>query len=394
MDPVRLASELVRAKSLPGEEREAAEVALDALKEVGVDRAWIGPLGCVLARLTGGSAGTILLTGHLDTVDAGDLSQWDYPPFEGRVVGEWLVGRGSVDMKSGVAAIIASLEHVKETDYDIVVVLTTHEETAEGVAIRRGLREVIGRGLPGAALVAEPSSLNLMLGHRGRAVVEAVIRGASAHASMPWEGRNALEGAATLINLITKLSPGFPSMEGLGRETAVATRIDCSPKITPQIPDTCRVIVDARPLPGTGPDDLIFRLDPACGPIRAAGMGCGLRVAEEDLRFYTGEVVRARYFFPGWVNNYGPLVRAAHRAARAVNPSAETGYWRFSTDATYVAGVAQVPTVGFGPGDPSMAHKPNERVRVREVRAAVEGIVAIVHALGKFLTQMKGTRPM
>ncbi len=394
MDVVKLAADLVRAKSLPGKEAEAARVALEALNEVGVDRAWIGPLGCVLARVTGGSAGTVLLTGHLDTVDAGDLSQWEHPPFEGRVVDGWLVGRGAVDMKSGVAAIIAALEHVKETDYDIVVVLTTHEETAEGVAIRRGLREVMDRRLPGAALVAEPSNLNLMVGHRGRAVIEAVIRGVSAHASMPWEGRNALEGAATFINLLTRVSQGFPSMEGLGKETAVATRIDCSPKITPQIPDTCRVIIDARPLPATGPDDLLSRVSPACSPLKASGIDCELRIAEEELRFYTGEVVRVREFFPGWVNNYDPLIKVSHRAARAVNPAAEVGYWWFSTDATYVAGVAHVPTVGFGPGDPAMAHKPNERVRLDEIRAAVEGIVAIVHALGKYLTQLRGGRPI
>lgn len=394
MDVVKLAAELVRAKSLPGHEEEAAKVALDALNEVGVDRAWIGPLGCVLARLTGGSAGTILFTGHLDTVDVGDPSAWKYPPFEGRIVDGWLVGRGSVDMKSGVAAIIGSLEHVKETDYDIVVVLTTHEETAEGVAIKRGLKEVMGRGLPGAALVAEPSGLNLMVGHRGRAVLEALISGVSAHASMPWEGRNALEGAASFINILSKISQGFPSMEGLGRETAVATRIDCSPKITPQIPDTCRVIVDARPLPGTRPEDITSRISPACEPIRASGFGCRLSIAEEELRFYTGEVLRVREFFPGWVNNNEPLIKAAHRAARAVNPSAEVGYWNFSTDATYVAGELHIPTVGFGPGDPSLAHKPNERVRIEEIRHAVEGIVAITHALGKYLTQLRGTKPM
>ncbi len=394
MDVVKLAADLVRARSLPGEEAEAARVALEALNEVGVDRAWIGPLGCVLARLTGGSAGTVLLTGHLDTVDVGDPSAWEYPPFEGRVVDGWLVGRGSVDMKSGVAAIIASLEHVKETDYDIIVVLTTHEETAEGVAIRRGLREVMGRGLPGAALVAEPSNLNLMVGHRGRAVLEALITGVSAHASMPWEGRNALEGAAAFINILTKISQGLPSMEGLGRETAVATRIDCSPKVTPQIPDTCRVIVDARPLPGTRPEDLVSRLSPACEPIKASGLGCRLGIVEEELRFYTGEVVRVREFFPGWINNNEPLIKAAHRAARAVNPFAEVGYWRFSTDATYVAGEAHVPTVGFGPGNPALAHKPNERVRVEEIRHAVEGIVALTHALGKFLSQLRGRGPI
>jgi len=300
----------------------------------------------------------------------------------------------ALDKQVGVAAIIAALEHIKEEDYDIVVVLTTHEETAEGVAIRRGLREVMGRRLPGAALVTEPSSLNLMVGHRGRAVLEALISGVSAHASMPWEGRNALEGAATFISILSRISQGFPSMEGLGRETAVATRIDCSPKVTPQIPDTCRVIIDARPLPGTRPGDLVSRIAPACEPIKASGLGCRLGIVEEELRFYTGEVVRAREFFPGWVNTNEPLIKAAHRAARAVNPSAEVGYWWFSTDATYVAGEAHVPTVGFGPGDPAMAHKPNERVRVEEVRHAVEGVIAITHALGKYLTQLRGSRPV
>jgi acetylornithine deacetylase/succinyl-diaminopimelate desuccinylase-like protein len=218
LDVVELLKELVRIKSLPGGEGDLANAVKEFLGHAGVDKVFIDSVGNVIAPVRGGGLGIIVVEGHLDTVDVGDLRQWVVDPFSGALIDGRVYGRGAVDMKGSIASQIKALEDLKTLESDLYVVYTVHEEIIEGVALRHALRDSL-RVRPDVVVTGEATSLELGLGHRGRAVVDLEISGVSAHASMPGEGINALEGAALAILKVAEASGNLPAHELLGSES-------------------------------------------------------------------------------------------------------------------------------------------------------------------------------
>jgi LysW-gamma-L-lysine carboxypeptidase len=153
MDPVRLAQELVRIPSPPGEEKELADYLFSQLRRVGeVER---GPLGTVIGRIRRGEGPTLLLTGHMDTVPEG--SGWSVPPFSGEIREGFLYGRGAVDMKAAIAAQIAgAYQAAPDLQGTLYLVYVPHEETAEGLALGRVLDQV---EKPDLVVLGEPTDL-------------------------------------------------------------------------------------------------------------------------------------------------------------------------------------------------------------------------------------------
>ena len=126
MDVVELLKELVRVKSLPGSEGELANLVKEFLGQAGVDKVFIDSVGNVIAPVKGGGLGIIVVEGHLDTVDAGDLRQWVVDPFSGDLIDGRVYGRGAVDMKGPIASQIKALEDLKTLESDLYVVYTVH----------------------------------------------------------------------------------------------------------------------------------------------------------------------------------------------------------------------------------------------------------------------------
>ncbi len=187
IDPVRLAQELVRIPSPPGEEKELSDFLLSQLRRF--CEAERGPLGTVIGRLRRGEGPVVLVTGHMDTVPAGEA--WTVPPFSGEIREGFLYGRGAVDMKGAIAAQIAgAAQAASAIQGTLYLVYVPHEETAEGVALGRALDKL---EKPHLVILGEPTDLRLGIGHRGRAVIRLVTKGKAAHASMPELGENAIE---------------------------------------------------------------------------------------------------------------------------------------------------------------------------------------------------------
>ncbi|OYT52126.1 MAG: hypothetical protein B6U73_00425 [Desulfurococcales archaeon ex4484_204] len=389
MDVVKLLQEMIRVPSPSGREGELARYVRDALGGVGIDKAWIDGLGNVVASVKGGGLGSVVLEGHLDTVDVGDLGSWGVEPFSGVVVGGRVYGRGAADMKGSIAAQVASLEGLDPLDIDLYLVYTVHEETAEGVAFSYALNESLGGLRPGAVVIGEATSLNLGVGHRGRAVVRVEILGRSAHASMPSEGVNALYGLSELISRLKGVK--LREHPVLGGETAVATVADCSPKVVPQIPDKCAAYVDYRVVLGTTEADVTNTLRGLCREVVKAGhaLECEVRINEEVLKCWTGREVRAHEFFPPWLSVNEEVVGGCLKALSSVNPSVRTYVWRFSTDGVFSAGTAGYLTLGFGPADEVMAHKPNEYVEVKQLVRAVKGYRLLLRALETYTAKRR-----
>lgn len=371
MDVVELLKELVRVKSLPGSEGELANLVKEFLGQAGVDKVFIDSVGNVIAPVKGGGLGIIVVEGHLDTVDAGDLRQWVVDPFSGDLIDGRVYGRGAVDMKGPIASQIKALEDLKTLESDLYVVYTVHEEIIEGVALRHALRDSL-RIRPDVVVTGEATSLELGLGHRGRAVIDLEISGVSAHASMPSEGINSLEGAALAILKVAEASSNLPAHELLGSESATATLIDCQPKIQPQIPDRCLVTVDHRVLPGRGEADIMRLYEDVCAQVEnLKSAGCRPSLREEEVKSWRDYPLRTKELFLGWINEDEDLIKPLMRALKKMYGSVSRHYWRFSTDLVVVSEF-NAAGIGLGPGKETLAHKPNEYVEVAELRKAVD----------------------
>ncbi|MEM0297748.1 MAG: M20/M25/M40 family metallo-hydrolase [Zestosphaera sp.] len=385
MDVTEILKKLISVKSLPGDEGDVAGLIKDLLSAAGVDKVFIDGMGNVIAPIKGNGLGTLVLEGHMDTVDAGDLLQWEVDPFRGMEVDGKIYGRGAVDMKGALASQIKAIEGLKTLESDLYIVYTVLEEMIEGVALGFALSRSVGRR-PDVMVTGEPTGLKLGLGHRGRAVVNAEIRGETAHASMPSEGVNALEGAASLILRIADLTSRLPRHEVLGSESAVATLIECSPKMQPQIPDKCTVMIDHRIIPGRSGDDILKPYEELCSEVgKIHGVHCRQSINEALMKSWTGVEVRVKEFFPGWVNDDIIMIKALLGPLKRLYGGVTRHYWRFSTDLVIINDY-NAEGLGLGPGDDTLAHKANECVDIIELRKAVDMYRELLNILSQHIS--------
>src|SRR5579884_1227705 len=253
---VRLTQDLIRFQSVnpPGDEQPVAEYLARVLSDHGIE-ATLQPLdpgrANLLARLPGDGTGSLVFTGHLDVVPPGE-QPWDHGPFSGDLVDGRIYGRGSADMKGGVAAIVTAMIALKDAGLqpvaDIVLAATAGEEAGlygAGVMAQ-------DRSLEGARwlVVAEPTDLNVFIAEKGILWIDVTASGRTAHGSMPHLGANAISFMARLIERLDVSYP-FPYDAGplLGAPTLSVNTIQGGNK-TNVVPDACRISIDMRTVPG------------------------------------------------------------------------------------------------------------------------------------------------
>jgi len=195
--------------------------------------------------------------------------------------------------------------------------------------------------------------------------------GRSAHAANPEMGENAIYSAARLVFGLELLAGQLGSDPFLGRGTLAVTEIRSHSSSRNAVPDRCEMVIDRRLTLG---ETEALAISEVRRVIAREGVRADVRVAEYSSSSYTGHPCRARSVYLPWViEEDHPLVKALARAARTqLGQRPRVGYWTFSTEGAYTAGVAGIPTVGFGPGDPRQAHTADESIHLDDVWAAAE----------------------
>ena len=371
----RLAQELVRTPSLPGHEDRVAELLAGAMRENGFQRVWTDRAGNVVGHLAGRGAGpTLLFDGHMDTVDVGDLAGWAHNPFEGWAEDGVLYGRGAVDMKGALAAMVYAVKLLVEANAplngDVYVAFVVQEEPCEGVAVRHLIETSDIR--PDIVILGEPTNLGVYLGHRGRVELKVTAYGKAGHASMPQGGVNAISAAARLIFGIELLGLQLHSDPQMGQGSIAVTQITSCADSLNSIPDLCELIVDRRLTLGETEARAIAELQ---GIINREHIRAEVSTPQYEMVSYTGFAQSGRKYFPPWLlPEDHPMARKAVRAVEKVlGARPKTGIWPFSTDGAYTMGTAGIPTIGFGPGDERLAHATGEHVRLADVALAAQG---------------------
>lgn len=377
-DLSQLCRDLIRTPSPSGREGRLAELAKNRMEEFGYDRVTIDSIGNVIGIKDGLKPLPLLIfDGHMDTVPPGERQHWRNDPFSGKIIGGSIFGRGAVDMKGALAAMILIPRIMRSLGWtprgSFATVLVVLEEPCEGL----GIRNVIEDGLkPDAVVLGEPTNLCLMLGHRGRFEISVRTHGKTCHSSMPEEGTNPIYEMAQIIGRLEKLSKRLPHHPTLGPASISGFRITSSPSEGNVIPDMCELLLDRRTLPGENKAKILGEIESVILQERRNARASVLR---RKLETYTGRRLEVEQAFPSWLLErrhwFVSLARNAVEKVTGRRPT--TGTWRFGTDGAYTAGVRKIPTIGFGPGQPETAHGPDENVSLSDVTSATMAYASI-----------------
>jgi putative selenium metabolism hydrolase len=307
----------------------------------------------------------------MDTVGVTDPAAWSADP-RGELRDGRLYGRGSTDMKGPLAALVHGAAAAPLRGGRVVVSASIAEEMIEGFATV----EVARRLRPEVAVICEPSSRRLVVGQRGRAELVVEVEGRPSHSSRPDLGVNAVEAMADVLRAARGLE--LPAHPELGQAILVATDIVSRPfPALSVLPDRCTATFDRRTLPGEGEDEVVAQLraavDAAVAPHGATGR---VEVGVDRFDAYTGAPVEARNFAPAWWTGADdPVARAALDVL-----GAEPGVWVFCTNGSGTAALG-ITTIGYGPGDETLAHRVDEHIELDELHAGALGYAALAAAL-------------
>lgn len=317
----------------------------------------------VIARIGGAGTGrSLLLNGHLDTVGVDSML---HPPFDPTIRDGRLFGRGSADMKGGIASMCAAAARAARHGLAgpvIVTAVTDEEYRSQGTAA------VIASGIRAdAAVVTEPTRLAICPAHRGFAWLELIVHGRAAHGSRYDIGVDAITLASLVIaDLDTYQREVLARRDHplLGRPSLHASIINGGIGLS-TYPDRCTIQFERRTITGERPEDFAVEVNDAVARVRA-------RRPELTADVHPGFAQR-----PNDVAESHPIVRALAAALAAQSLPAPVEGLPCWTDAALLS-AAGIPAICFGPGDIGLAHSAEEFVEVREIEQATDTLEALV----------------
>lgn len=337
-DVVDLTADLVDIPSVSRDEQQiadAVERALRALPHLRVDRDG----NTIVARTDLGRAERVVLAGHLDTVPLTDP-----PNLPTRRVDGLLVGRGTTDMKGGVAVQLAVAQAIAEPTRDVTFVFYDCEEIEEEF---NGLRRIAAHHpewlAADFAVLLEPTNGGIEGGCKGTLRVDVATKGISAHSARPWNGHNAIHDAGEVLARLAAYEPQTVNVDGLDYHEAL-NAVGISGGIAGNvIPDRCVVTVNYRFAPDKSAEEAVAH-------VRAIFSGYDVTVGDCAAGARPGLDTPAA---------------ASFVAALGLPVTAKEGW----TDVARFSALG-VPAVNFGPGDPNLAHTDDERCPEQQITDA------------------------
>jgi len=351
---VRRLEEMIRIRSVVGEEAELAEYLRRELEALGLEAEMdeVEPgRPNVYARMGGGRPGRrLMFNGHTDTVPVHE--GWDTDPFAPVVRDGRMYGLGSCDMKAGLACALTALKAFAESDYGFGGELL-FSGVIDEEAYSKGAKAMLktGYGRCDAVILCEPypgdESKPIPLGITGKVLYDVTVKGRAAHGFMPHLGVNAVEEAARIISSLDRLR--MRSHPKFGRGNLCTLKIEGGYKVySVVVPDRCRFEVNRLLVPGESAASAVEDLEELVGSL---GLRAEVEVGTKPPRYE-----------PFILSEEEPIIRIFHevyREVRGVDPVYE--YALGITDANVFAGEAGIPCLHLGPGRGN-AHQPNEHV--------------------------------
>lgn len=348
---VALTRELVRLDTVDGSEDTALAVVAPLLEDAGflcTWSPWLPGRSNLLATWRGG--GRLVLSGHVDTVPVG-AAAWSYDPHGGEIRDGRLFGRGSSDMKGGVAAmVLAATTAAREGAPGFTVALTAGEETGCGGA--RSLSATSPLPPDSVLIVGEATGNDVRFGHKGATWLTLSAHGRSAHGSRPELGVNAIEKIADAIHRLRGIEPGI-AHPLLGARTTNAGTVRGGTQ-TNLVPDEASLSVDVRTVPDAGAQDVA------------------------DLLAEYGDVATTLEIPSVWSEPETELAALVmHAVARVTGVRAPASGVSYFTDAAFLDSTRSRSFI-IGPGDIDQPHVTDESVSIARLVQAVDIYRALI----------------
>ncbi len=309
---------------------------------------------------------------HMDTVTLGDGWEADTPPLGAIVHDDKLYGRGSCDMKGGLACAIAALVHTLERvaadgtlpRRGFSLICSVDEED-----FMRGSEAAINAGWVGSrewVLDTEPTDGQIQVAHKGRTWFEIEMAGVTAHASQPWKGADAVAAMAEVVCSLRRAFAALPAHDELGPSTITFGQIEGGyrPYV---VPDHAKVWVDMRLTPPTDTAAATRMVEQAVADAEAAVPGChGSYTVTGDRPAIERDPA-------------SPLLAALKCAADDVTGTDTTvGFFTGYTDTAVIVGkTGNRNCMSYGPGSLALAHKPNEYVPHADIVRCQQVLIAL-----------------
>lgn len=413
---IRFLQTLVKTDSYnpPGNEKNLAKIIGEYLEEDQIDYETF-PFGenraNLIAYLNSNKEGqNLLYNGHMDIVPAGDTEEWKYPPLSGKIEDGVLYGRGAVDMKSGLAAMIVALKILKQLDIpvsgNLILNAVSDEETGGFKGTNWMIENVLDEIKIDFTVIGEPTRMKplpigILMGEKGHFIVKIITKGKSCHSSMPTLGRNAITmmnkflynidklddflsdisppmSLQKLKNLIQDVLPQGLSLEVISKKYTLLkdllnSLVSYSKNVTVikggikenVIPDQCEALIDFRLLPGQSPDEILKALQQL-----ANELGFTTYENKEDLRtggiIFEVELKTGASYWSEWEND--DTLTMLHDTVKETFEEKPL-YFLFpaSSDARLLRNSKKCEqTILFGPGNATTAHSTDENIELDE----------------------------
>jgi len=384
-----LLKQLIQADSTSDKgESAAAEVIADRFERHGIDcrvDRWDANRANVIAQVkSAGKRPALLFVCHLDVVGPGQ-EPWEHPPFDAREEKNRIYGRGTTDMKGGIASVVAAMCDVvdAQTDLqgDILFAATAGEETdsagvvrlvqqmgagphtyptdsgqPQGVGDPQRIISRLGNLAPAWAgiIIPEPTDFAVVTAHRGLFWLKITTRGKAVHSSMPERGVNAIGSMKRVLDELEHYRIPFESHPLLG-ECSMSINTISGGEVMNMVPDRCTLGVDIRTLPGQDHDALRYDFERILAKLKA-----GTPQFDGDL--VVERAVKAL--------ETDPDCEFVKKLCSAVGVDL-TNVVGFTTDAPHLTPLG-APIVIYGPGKPKRCHQVDEYLEIADLRKGAD----------------------
>jgi len=381
---INFCQRLVCTPSLSGQEEAVAALIRAEMERLGYDDVWVDQVGNVMGMIHGAGGPTVMLNCHMDQVDIGDATRWSHAPFGGDIKDGVIWGRGASDTKGAIATQVYAVGLMKATGCqfpgDVYVTCVVHEETGSW-----GTKFLLNHLKTAVAILGEATANQIACGHRGRTEVIVHLQGRATHASTASHETNLLFALAVFLQHVGSLS--LPKDTTLGPAALTPTRCYTDQESGNMTPGQVWLHLDWRSLPGDKPADLLDMLhdilEKSCPP----GVTGTAELLAKNVRSYTGMTTSLPTSAPGYLlDETHSLVSSARRILeKHLRRPVRVAPWNFTTDGGYLT-EAGIPTIGFSPCEEQYAHTTQDQVCIELMLEAVQGTIALVAELPRYLS--------
>lgn len=366
-DMIKFLRDLIK---IPGESANEGEVAKrieSEMKHLNYDNVYIDDMGNIHGVIGNGKH-LIAYDGHIDTVGVGNMENWTFDPYGGFEDEVYVGGRGASDQRGGVASMVYAGKILKDLnlidDFKLEVVGSVQEEDCDGLAWQYIINKLKLR--PEFVVSTEATDGKIYRGQRGRMEIRIDVKGKSCHGSAPERGENAIYKMAPIILDLEKLNNNLKYDEFLGKGTLAVSEIFYTSPSRCAVADSCAISIDRRLTKG---ETKVSAFDEIGSLPSFKRADANISLYKYNKPSWRGYVYESECYFPTWVideeNIACTSVISAFEKIFLKKPIVDK--WTFSTNGVSIMGMLNIPVVGFGPGNESEAHAPDEKIKKIEL---------------------------